>query len=199
MKMSESQLLAALETFENQSVGVIQDDRVEALDYYLGRPMGNEVEGRSQVIARQVWDTVEWLKPQIADIFTSGEEIVAFAPRGPEDVKAAEQETDYVNHLITQRNNWFEIWYAWTHDALIQKNGYVKAYWDDAEDTTCEEYNGLTADEFALLQMAEGIKITEVEEEQDPMTGQVTYDVEVERTRPRNVVKNPTHPCAGCW
>lgn len=189
MKMSESQLLAALETFENQSVGVIQDDRVEALDYYLGRPMGNEVEGRSQVIARQVWDTVEWLKPQIADIFTSGEEIVAFAPRGPEDVKAAEQETDYVNHLITQRNNWFEIWYAWTHDALIQKNGYVKAYWDDAEDTTCEEYHGLTADEFALLQMAEGIKITEVEENADPMTGQVTYDVEVERTRPRNVVK----------
>jgi len=189
MKMSESQLLAALETFENQSVGVIQDDRVEALDYYLGRPMGNEVEGRSQVIARQVWDTVEWLKPQIADIFTSGEEIVAFSPRGPEDVKAAEQETDYVNHLITQRNNWFEIWYAWTHDALIQKNGYVKAYWDDAEDTTCEEYSGLTADEYMLLQMAEGIKITEVEEEMDPQTGMVSYDVEVERTRPRNVVK----------
>lgn len=189
MKMTDSQLVAALETYENQSVGVIQDDRIEALDYYLGKPLGNEITGRSQVIARQVWDTVEWLKPQIADIFTSGEEIVAFAPRGPEDVKAAEQETDYVNHLITQRNNWFEIWYAWTHDALIQKNGYVKAYWDDAEDTTCEEYHGLTADEFALLQMAEGIKITEVEEEQDPMTGLVTYDVEVERTRPRNVVR----------
>ena len=189
MKMEDSQLITAIEQYESQAVSYtgLQDDREEALDYYLGEPLGNEVPGRSQVIARQVWDTVEWLKPQLADIFTSGEEVVAFSPRSPEDVKAAEQETDYINHIITQRNNWFEIWYSWTHDALIQKNGYVKAYWDDAEDITCEKYSNLTDDEFALLSMSQDIEITEHE----VILGGYgpIHTVEIERKKPRNTVK----------
>jgi len=189
MKMEDSQLITAIEQYESQAVSYtgLQDDREEALDYYLGEPLGNEVPGRSQVIARQVWDTVEWLKPQLADIFTSGEEVVSFSPRSPEDVKAAEQETDYINHIITQRNNWFEIWYSWTHDALIQKNGYVKAYWDDAEDITCEKYSNLTDDEFALLSMSQDIEITEHEVILGGM-GPI-HTVEIERKKPRNTVK----------
>ena len=87
MKMEDSQLITAIEQYESQAVSYtgLQDDREEALDYYLGEPLGNEVPGRSQVIARQVWDTVEWLKPQLADIFTSGEEVVSFSPRSPEE------------------------------------------------------------------------------------------------------------------
>lgn len=194
MKMDESQLVAAIEQHEADSIsrGRLQEDRLEALDYYLGRPMGNEVEGRSQVIARQVWDTVEWLKPQLADIFTSGEEVVAFQPRGPEDVKAAEQETDYVNWQVTQKNNWFEIFYSWTHDALVQKNGYVIAYWDDEEDKTREKYSGLTPEEFARLSQDGGIEF--ISQEQAESVGpdgmpSIMLSCEIERTRPRNVVR----------
>ena len=188
--MTDDALVAAIEQHENTSLqyGALQDERTQALDYYLGKPMGNEVEGRSQVISRQVWDTVEWLKPQLADIFCSGEEIVSFAPRGPEDVKAAEQETDYINHLITQKNNWFEIWLTWTHDALIQKNGYVKAYWDDAEDLTVEKYQRLTPDEYMQLVQDKSIEIVSIEEGLDPEIGPV-YSCEVERKKPRNVVR----------
>ena len=64
--MTQESLLAAIERQENlaDSYGNLADDRSKALDYYLGRPMGNEVEGRSQVVSRDVWDTVEWIKPQ---------------------------------------------------------------------------------------------------------------------------------------
>ncbi len=193
-KMTESELVAAIEQQESTSAtrSLVQEERDEALDRYFGRPMGNEVEGRSQVVSRQVWDTVEWLMPQLADIFTSGEEIVSFSPRGKEDVKQAEQETDYVNHLITQRNNWFEIWYNWTHDALIQKNGYVKVYWDDAEDKTMERYQGLTQEEYTRLAQDDGIAF--IEAKQEPAIGPdgmpvILWSCEVERTKPRNVVK----------
>ncbi len=191
MKMDDSILVRAIEQHESTSSawGQLDADRKEALDYYLGEPMGNEVDGRSQVIARQVWDTVEWLKPQLADIFTSGEEIVSFSPRGPEDVKPAEQETDYVNHLITQKNNWFEIWYNWTHDALIEKVGYVKVYWDDEEDLTVEKYQRLTQDEYAQLQMHQDIEIGEPTIEMDPATMQPVISCEVRRKKPRNTVK----------
>jgi hypothetical protein len=169
--MDDSQLLNAIEAYESnaETYGNLQEDRTDALDYYLGNPLGNEVEGRSQVIARTVWDTVEWLKPQLADIFCSGDELVSFQPRGPEDTKAAEQESDYVNHIITQRNSWFDVFYGWMHDALVQKNGYVKVYWDDSEDITCEYYDDLTDDEYAILMQDKDIEIIEHEEESEPM------------------------------
>lgn len=195
MKMDDNQLVRAIEAHEAnaETYGTLQEDRVEALDYYLGNPMGNEVDGKSQVIARTVWDTVEWIKPQLADIFTSGEEVVSFAPRGPEDVKGAEQETDYINYVVTQRNEWFEIWNSWSHDALLQKNGYVKAYWDDEVDLSTERYQDLTADEMALLAQSKDVEIVEQEEvlTVDEMTGtaQASYSVTLKRTKPRNVVR----------
>ncbi len=192
--MDDKQLLAAIEQYEGnaETSGGIQDDRVEALDYYFGEPLGNEVDGRSQVISRTVWDAVEWLKPQLADVFTSGEEIVQFSPRSADDVEAAEQETDYVNHIITQRNNWFDIFYSWAHDALIQKDGYVKAYWDDTKDVAVERYEMLSPDEFALLSQDKDIDIVEqataITIDEMGMES-ITYSAKIERKKPRNVVK----------
>lgn len=196
--MDDKQLLNAIEAHESnaETYGNLQEDRTDALDYYLGKPLGNEVDGRSQVVARPVWDTVEWLKPQLADIFCSGDELVSFMPRGPEDTKAAEQETDYVNYIITQHNNWFDIWYAWAHDAMIQKNGYVKVYWDDSDDITSEYYDDLTDDEYAILMQDPDIEVVEHEEEEevemDAMGNTIVkreHSVRIERKSSRDVVK----------
>lgn len=196
--MLDEKLIAAIEHHEAQSEtsGDLSEERTKALDYYLGNPMGNEVAGRSQVISRQVWDVVEWLKPQLTDVFCGGDEVVLFSARGPEDVKASEQETDYVNYLVTQRNNWFEIWNSWSHDALVQKNGYVKAYWDDSEDEVIESYDDLTDDEFAsLLQGVQGqeLEIVEHEHEQeiDELTGvyKSEHSVKIKRKEGRNIVR----------
>lgn len=192
---NSSKLLAAIEQHEAQAetYGNLQEERTEALDYYFGKPMGNEVEGRSQVVYRTVWDTVEWIKPQLSDIFTSGNEIVQFKPRSPDDVKAAEQESDYVSHVIQERNPWFEVFYTWMHDALIQKNGYVKAYWDDDFDITTEKYQALTPDEFMRLSQDQDIEIIEQTDDVliDMATGQpvVTISAKVQRKKPRNTVR----------
>ena len=193
--MEDSQLIAAIEAHEAnaETYGNLQDERTESLDYYIGRPMGNEVEGRSQVINRTVFDTVEWLKPQLADIFCSGEEVVSFSPVAPDDVKAAQQETDYINHIITQRNAWFEVFNGWMHDALVQKNGYVKVYWDDAVDLAVERYRGLTAEEYALLKQDKDIEVVEEAEQAviDPAIGlvEVRFDCTIKRKKPKNTAR----------
>lgn len=194
MKMDDDKLIGVIEDHEGnaETYGELSEDRTTALDYYLGEPMGNEVEGRSQVISRQVWDVVEWIKPQLADIFTSGEEVVEFKARGPEDMKGAEQETDYINHVITEKNDWFTVFYAWSHDALIQKNGYVKAYFDDSEDTIQESYQGLTDDELALLTQDKSVELVEYEEVIviDQMGQPVrTHSCRLKRIKPRNITK----------
>lgn len=188
--MDDEKLISVIEDHEGsaETYGELSEDRSEALDYYLGNPLGNEVEGRSQVISRQVWDVVEWLKPQIADVFCSGDEPVVFTARGPEDVKASEQETDYVNYIVQQKNNWFEVFYSWMHDALIQKNGYVKVYWDDEIDTIQESYSGLTDDEFMLLMQSQDVEIVEHAEMIDE-TGFRQHSVKLRRTKPRNIVR----------
>ena len=134
-------LLAAIERHETlaESYGNLADDRAKALDYYLRRPMGNEIEGRSQVVSGDVWDTVEWIKPQIAEVFCGGDDVIKFTPRGPEDVQSAEQETEYVNYIITEKNDWFTVFSGWQHDAFVQKTGYVVAYYDEHTDRTVEE------------------------------------------------------------
>ena len=65
-------------------------ERLRALDFYLGEPMGNEVEGRSSVVATEVADTVEAVMPNLMRVFTSSDKYVRFAPRTAEDVEAAE-------------------------------------------------------------------------------------------------------------
>ena len=199
--MDESALVAAIEQHESDSVrhGLFDAEIQEALDRYHGEPMGNEVAGRSQVVSRDSFDTVEWLKPQLADIFTSGEEIIAFSPRGPEDVPSAAQETDYVNHVIMQRNEWFEVWYSWTHDALTQKVGYVKAFWDDSKDKTREKYQNLDQNQFARLQQDDEIEF--IAQAQEPVLGPdgmpligpdgqpaMSWSCEVERVKARDTV-----------
>lgn len=182
--MSES-IVSAVEQYESlaETHGTLSDERAKALDHYLGNPLGNEVDGRSQVVSRDVWDTVEWIKPQIADIFCGGDDVINFTPRGPEDVQAAEQETEFVNYVITQKNNWFETWYGWSHDALLQKVGYVKAYWDDSEDRTKETYKGLTDDEATLLLQDQEIEPVSAER------SELGWDITVERVKKYGCVK----------
>ena len=100
-------LLAAekADALSAMSASKLSDERSRALDYYLG-DMTRDMpapEGRSKAVSTDVADTIEGLMPTLMDIFCGGDEVVRFEPVGPEDVAAAEQETDYVNHLFMQR------------------------------------------------------------------------------------------------
>jgi hypothetical protein len=156
-------LLAAIEEQESlaSSRGTLAEDRSDALDRYLGRPYGDEVEGRSSVVMRDVADTIEWILPSLLEVFVSGEEVARFDAVGPEDEEQSEQETDYVNHVVMQQNPGFLTFYDWFKDALLQKNGYVMAQPCKTTVAKKDRYEGLTDDEFALLGQTSGAEIIE--------------------------------------
>src|SRR3546814_14743018 len=89
--------------------------------------------------------------PSLLRIFTTADNLVSFDPVGPEDIETAEQESDYVNYVFFKRNPSFLILYTWFFDALVQKNGIVKAWWDESEVVTTESYEGLSDAELAEL------------------------------------------------
>ena len=136
-KITDSELLARIGSEIADALGysdTISLQREEAMRYYYAEKFGNEVEGRSQYVDSTVMDTIEWIKPSLMRVFASGDEMVSFSPVGPEDVESAKQATDYVNYIFTKDNPGWEILYTWFTDALLQKNGIVKCWWDEYED-----------------------------------------------------------------
>ena len=163
-KITEEELLSRIQGEITDALGysdVISEQRAKSMDYYYGLPFGNEVDGRSQYVDSSVMDTIEWIKPSLMRVFASGEEMVRFNPIGPEDVHAAEQATDYVNYIFTRDNNGWEILYTWFTDALLQKNGIVKCWWDETEDWNREEYNNLEEMEFTVLLEDDDVEVLE--------------------------------------
>ena len=190
--MTKRELSAHLEQEISSALGYkdgkLTEQRSDALDRYYGKKYGNEQEGRSQIVTRDVADVIEWIMPSLMKIFTSGDKVVQFEPQGPEDVEMAKQSTDYVNYVIMRQNPGFSTIYQWFKDALLQKNGIVKHYWDDTSETLREEYKNLTEEEFMALLMDDSVEIkqhTENGGEEDEMSlqpEQITHDVVVNRT-----------------
>ena len=139
-------------------------DRIDALDYYLGRPLGNEVEGRSSVISTEVADVVEQIMPSMMRIFTGTDKVVRFAPRTEEDVEKAEQATDYVNFVLQNDNDYYRILYNFIKDSLLFKIGVIKVCWDETDEVQQETYEGLEESELALLLANPDVEVVEQNE-----------------------------------
>ncbi len=167
-RMTPSSLSAMLQSQHADALAAISasklsGQRSDAMDYYYS-DMTKDMpapEGRSQAVSSDVSDTVEGIMPQLMEIFFGGDETVTFDPVGPEDVKAAEQETDYINHVFGQTNPGFLIMYSFIKDALLSKTGTVKVWWEKKTIEEREQYFGITDDEFAMLMADEDVEIVE--------------------------------------
>lgn len=174
-------------------------DRIDAMDYYLGEPFGNEQPDRSQVVSTEVSDTIEHIMPSLMRIFTQSDDYVRFVPTGPEDVAIAEQASDYCNWVINNDNRGFEIMHNWFKDALILKTGVVKFYWDEIIEVETEEYEGLSEDELTMLVADPEVDVVSRDERTigEDMEGPegivipapIIYDVKIKRTKNNGSVR----------
>lgn len=157
-KMDSGALKAILAAERSNALAAIEasklsSERSSAMDYYLG-DMSKDMpapEGRSQAVSTDVADVIEGLMPQLMDIFAGSDEVVRFEPVGREDEAAAQQETDFVNHVFMQQNPGFMTLYSFIKDALLQKVGIVKVWWEEREEEQRETYRNLTEEAFTRM------------------------------------------------
>ena len=189
---------AILENEIEDAIGYLEtettDERQRALEYYLGEPYGNEVEGKSSIVTREVAEAVDGALPQLMRLFASGDKVLQFEPVNDGDQPFAKQATEYVNWVFNKDNDGFIILHNWFKDALLQKVGIIKAYWEDKIDVKKESYKGLTDDELAIIMQDPEVEIVEQEttivQEAvfDEMTGMevlpaiITHDVKFKKT-----------------
>ncbi len=187
--LDDDEILSIVESEINGSSDYMDSEvssqREKAMEYFYGEPFGNEEDGRSQVVVTDVQDTLMWMMPSLMRIFTAGDKVVKFVPEGPEDEAVAEQATKYVNHVFYKQNDGFTVLYNMFLDALMQKVGVVKHFWEEVEKVTTESYENLTNQEYSLLMQDDELEEIEHEETTtygeaiDPLTGEVVEVAEV--------------------
>ena len=145
----------------------ITEQRQKSLEYYFGEPFGNEQEGRSQVVSTDVSDVIESILPTLLRTFAASDEIVKCEPVTAEDEEIAKQASDYLNYVFNKDNNGFITLYTLFKDALIQKNGVAKIYWDTSTKRERESYEKLSEDEYTMLVDEDGVEVKEHTEYED--------------------------------
>ena len=113
----------------------------------------------------------------------------------------AEQQTDYINYVIQEKNPGFHVLYDAFKDALVRKTGFVKAYWDDSITPNTYDYTGLNREQYMALVSDPDVEIVEENityEKQiilDQLTGEeveqefpVSYDVVIKRVKHKDQV-----------
>lgn len=158
---------------------------IDSMKYYLGSPNGKEVTGRSEVTSTDVADAIEWIMPQIMESFTQNNEVVIFDPAFDGDEQQAEMESEYVYDVLMKDNPGFVLLYQFVKDALMQKVGILKVYYENVDNVTAEEFTGITREQLLMLLAEETVELIELTENvitNDGMPMAPLYDVKVRIT-----------------
>jgi hypothetical protein len=173
MAIDNDALLKAIQFQKDNSYGsdeasALGQKRAKAIEYYLGLNTNPAPEGRSQVVDRSVYETIQVLLPSLVKIFTgSSDEVCRAMPIGPDDELGAEQTTAVLRHYVTEKNNWVQIFSDWAHDSMLLMNGYAMAYWDESERKVRETYEDQSEDQLAALLQDKDVKVIQHTQEVD--------------------------------
>jgi hypothetical protein len=158
----------------------LSEERRKAIQFYYGKPFGNELEGRSSVVLEDVRDTIEWAMPNLMQMLAEGPIIARFTAKSQEDELGADQATEYINHVFQHECRGYELLYEWFKTGLLEKNGFVKAYVETRVEPKIDTYYGLTDTEAELIVSEDGVEVLERDESEEeigvnPATGEPVF------------------------
>ncbi len=176
----------------------VGSERAESTEYYLGTEPEGTSTLQSEYVSTDVRESVLFMLPSIMRTFFGTKKIVEFVPKGPEDIQLAEQQTDYINYLIREKNPGFQVLYDVFKDALVRKTGFVKVFWDDSITSTTHEYSNIDPQSYQALILDKNVEVIEESATQetittlDPISGEevtqeipVSYDLTIRRLKPK--------------
>jgi hypothetical protein len=179
----------------------VGEERAESTEYYLGSEPEATSTLQSEFISTDVRDTVLFMLPSIMRTFFGTKKVVEFVPNGPEDIPLAEQQTDYINYIVQQKNQGFNVLYSAFKDALVRKTGFVKGFWDDSITASTHEYTGLDPQAYQALVLDPNVEIVEESVTMqsittvDPVSGEevtqeipAMYDITIRRVKAKKHV-----------
>jgi hypothetical protein len=178
----------------------LSEERRRALQFYYGKPFGNEQEGRSSVVLTDVTDTIEWSMPNLMLMLADSHIIARFHPTKPEEEEAADQATEYINHVFLNECRGWELLYEWFKTGLLEKNGFVKVYVEERVEPKVDTYYGLDEEQVGLVLSEEGTEAIEHTARVESIDGvpMELYDLKVRTRRPERRIRIDGIPPEEC-
>lgn len=169
--MRDDELLAILKIESDNSIGAEDEtskQRAKMLSYYMGEATDElsppAIDGRSQVVSKDLTDTVEWMMPALMNMFASSDDAIRFLAESEEDEPVVKDASNYVSYLFWRKNPGFRVLHDAIKNALIQRVSYVEVYCDETSDEREERYEGLSGMDAQLLEQDPDVTIVEIEE-----------------------------------
>lgn len=106
----------------------VQYERANALEFYNGEPFGDEEEGRSQVVTRDVAEVVDYMTVSLLRTMVSGDRVVEFEHK---DKRVAEEATAIVTREFFQGQDGYRFLHDWIKAGLLEKNSTAKCCIED--------------------------------------------------------------------
>lgn len=110
----------------------LNDERALALSFYKGELFGDEAEGRSQLVTRDVAEVVDYMTASVLRTMVSGDRIVEFEARRAEQVEMAQEATETVAWQFQREQNGFAVLHDALKAGLLEKTGVIKT-WSERE------------------------------------------------------------------
>jgi hypothetical protein len=137
---------------------------------------------RSAVVSFDVRDAIRSIMPSLMRVFFGPERVVEFLARGREDQALARQQTDVVDLVVREDNKGFLVFYSWFKDALRNRLGFAKWWWEDNHEVKEEPFESVTLAEIGEITqiLEQEVGVDEVDlDVSDPylIEGEEVYDI----------------------
>lgn len=96
-----------------------------ALNSYNGDYYGDEIDGRSKVVARDVSEVIDHMNVSVLRTFVSGDRVVEFEPDSEELEQAADDATEAIQRQFARKG--YSLLHDWLKEGNISTLGIVKA------------------------------------------------------------------------
>ena len=152
----------------------IEELQQQAFDYYEGKPLGTEVEGRSQIVLPDVQTAVDYMVQSVLRTFASGDRVIEFEAEDDGDDQAAQDATAAVDYYFMRKQDGYRVLYDVLNDGCLRKLGVMKAVTEQRERISRETRTG-PMEEIGLLE--EDAEIEGIKQNDDG-----TFTVKIKRT-----------------
>ena len=186
-------LVRMLKAEEEDALGYAETEvaaqQIEALRRYFGELYGDEEDGRSPVVTREVFETIEWTRPDLMRVFSSGKNVVELIESSPEDSRYADDVAKYLQWIFWEDNPGFENLDDFAFDGLLQRRGYIACYWEDKEYRAPQTLTGLNDEQVMQLSQDPSLEIVSWDENTESEVGGLNLTVRKLKSPARAVIE----------
>jgi hypothetical protein len=185
LRYSDDELLKLVGEERKRSIGFGEGEsgelttaRTRALNYSKGVMTDvPSLPGRSGVVDTTIADAIETALPDLVEIFVGGDDVATFNPVGEGDETAAQEETEFVNHVVFTENPGTVWVYTAIKDALQLRLGLLHWWFEDDEKESTRE--ALTEDQLAVLEQQMAQEKPWAETEVEPGKDAGTFSLKI--------------------